>query len=151
MNITHIQAKQCNGCLHVLLVEVELVNACYKCCHISSFFLILILMIAFFFLPLLYFTYIPAMYINRAVKISSNQTAGNWGNNSFRSTVHLLLYILFFLENYVRLFAIFVATPKDENQRPKTLPDFESAVSGQHYHINSYMIFCLLGCSVGVC
>jgi len=35
-----------------------------------------------------------------------------------------------FLENFVRLCAIFVARPKDENQRPKTLPDFESAVSG---------------------
>ena len=34
-----------------------------------------------------------------------------------------------YIGNYVRLTTIFVATPKDENQRPKTLPDFESAVS----------------------
>ena len=34
-----------------------------------------------------------------------------------------------YVGNYVRLTTIFVAKPKDENQRPKTLPDFESAVS----------------------
>lgn len=34
--------------------------------------------------------------------------------------------------NYVRLFAVFVASPKDEFQQPKTLPDFESAVSKVH-------------------
>lgn len=34
-----------------------------------------------------------------------------------------------FIGNYVRLFVVFVASPKDESQQPKTLPDFESAVS----------------------
>ena len=34
--------------------------------------------------------------------------------------------------NYVRLFVVFVGSPKDETQRPKTLPDFESAVSKIH-------------------
>lgn len=34
-----------------------------------------------------------------------------------------------FIGNYVRLCTVFVASPKDESQQPKTLPDFESAVS----------------------
>ena len=63
------------------------------------------------------------------------------GGNKVTSTctcwcICMIKVPILFLENSVRLCAIFVAKPKDENQRPKTLPDFESAV---------------LGCSVGVC
>ena len=47
----------------------------------------------------------------------------------FQKFLHYNSYI----GNYVRLFVVFVGSPKDETQRPKTLPDFESAVSKIHH------------------